>query len=275
MTAPNTNNSQVTSQNESTPETPPTSETPAPPPTNQYSPAYIEALEATLREQAQSLKAQNEAIARLNEQATVGTRESNRQYDPENDRVKFLSDPRSIVREEVATLKGDLEQTVKPLLDFVQEFRGQNTATRIKSKVANDPRFSSFAKDKHIDAYVDQALASVPAGTQISEALVTQAYVAAIGAQTAGFIPKESGSTNTPPSPSNPRPPVTNPPYIPPSSAAPPRRAAGEDNLRDLTENEERMRRERNMTKKDFLAWLDTPADQVVNTKIGKPAGGQ
>ncbi len=58
------------------------------------------------------------------------------------------------------------------------------------------------------------------------------------------------------------------PPYLQPSS--PPQKTKTEGKqYRDLTENEDRLRRERNMSKEDWLEWLEIDATDVIDSKIG------
>jgi hypothetical protein len=61
------------------------------------------------------------------------------------------------------------------------------------------------------------------------------------------------------------------PPYLAPSS--PPHKKVVEGKqYRDLTENEARLAKERNMSKEDYLNWLEVDATDVIDSKIGIPA---
>lgn len=215
---------------------------------------YTGILESTLREN-------NRTIQQMNESGTT-TRPAPTPpptRDPAAERQEFFNDPAEITRR---TVKAELEETVKPLLDFVKEMKSQGASGRIKEQVKNDPRFSGMW-DPAVERAVDETLARMKP-EEITEQNVRSATVQAIGLKAMGML---EGSTppapRSDPPPTGERPRVTTPAHMRPSAPPAPSGNGNKPKLRPLTENEERLRRENRQTHEDFLFWLELPAGEV------------
>jgi hypothetical protein len=113
----------------------------------------------------------------------------------------------------------------------------------------------------------------------VNDQLLSVAALAATGAYHRGLLGPVLPSPSPAPAPTPPpaapaaRADMATPPHLRPSApAVPGHERPTSPPLRDLTENEARLARERGMTKEAFLSWIDVPADQVVHSKIGRPA---
>jgi len=224
---------------------------------------YIGILEDTLREQ-------NRTISQLNAQVTAKpTREEPAPPppDPAVARQEFYNDPMSATRRIV----GDaLKETVAPLLDFVNEMKGQGVAGRLKTQLKADPRFAPYWDDA-VDRGIDDAVSKLQPG-QLNEMTMQGIVVQIIGLKTMGLLPGSSAPAPRAPNPNpdpNSAPRVsTQPAHMRPSSPPAPSAGNGKKVLRPLTENEERLRRENKMSHEEYLFWLDVPPSQVATAKF-------
>lgn len=257
--------------------TPPSSETPPEiPPTNQPTDSpidnsrYISTLEETLREQNRHIQ---ELTTKLSSTPEPVHREPEKTT--EERRQEFFNDPveanRRLIREE-------LQSTVAPLVEFVNQLKGGTKTDELVNRFKNDVRFSGMW-DNDVEAFVRNQVKNVSAD-QLNDNVFGTVVVSAIGMKATGILPKANGngfadpsSRNTPaPAPNpNPTPMPTTPPHMRPSAPpGPSGNPEGKKKARELTELERRLARERRMTDAEYLEWLEVPATDVVNSAIGK-----
>lgn len=260
------------------PTPPPTPETPSstppaipetpPPAAGATSPQYIKLLEDTVREQNR----------RLNEAAASTSRPAAPPPPPaktvEEERQEFYNDPvnsnRRLIREE-------LEATVGPILAYVNELKGGTAIDKFVNQFKSDARFARMW-DADVENYVRQQSSTV-SPAQLTEQTVGFIVVSAIGMKASGILPTSSGLPSampeTPPAPPAPTPtpaPMPTPPHMRPSAPGGPPAPAGNGKvLRALTEHEERIRRENNMTVEQFLTFQEMPSQEVAFTTFDKP----
>lgn len=228
---------------------------------------YTGILEATLREQNATIQRLNESHAAPAPTPTPAPAP----VDPSVARQEFYNDPAGATRR---TIREELETTVKPLLDFVQEFKGQGLLGTLKAKMKADARFAPHW-DAAVEQAVDETLSRLQP-SQINEQTMQSAVVQAIGLKTMGLLSGSTAPAPTPapsPTPTPTRVPST-PPHMRPSAPPAPGSGNGAKKLRPLTENEERLRREQKMSHEEYLFWLDVPANEVATAKF-KPTGAK
>jgi hypothetical protein len=172
-------------------------------------------------------------------------------------------------------IRDETRKAVQPLYEFKQQVENQTKYDHVKNRFKADPRYREiFPKIENI---VDQMMN----GQDPNDALMNATILSAIGALHTGQLP---GVTLEAPANNNNRgePPVREQPanqgservVTPPHLRPSPMQQQQQDNkpkLRDLTELEDRLRRENGQTKEEFLGWLDLPATEVATSKIGRP----
>ena len=159
-----------------------------------------------------------------------------------------------------------LDARIKPLTDFVAETRGTTRYEKIKESLRMNPGF----KDKMdtIEPYLDEVMRT----TEVTEANVNTAALSLIGAMATGQLkPTEIKRATGAPPPNPPNPSNTKndapmmPAHLRPSgpSATPVQQKQAR---RDLTELEERIRREQKMTKDEYLDELENQGPMVIES---------
>lgn len=216
---------------------------------------YTGVLEENLREQNRTIQTQNDLLTRTPPAPVAPPVPP---VDPQAARNEFYQDPVAVTRR---TVREELESTVAPLLDFVKEFKGQGTATRLKDKFRNDPKFQPHWDDA-VERSIDDAVSRV-APENLNDGTMQAIIVQSIGLKTMGLLsPSTNGNSNpNPPAPTSR--PVSSQAHMRPTGPPAPSTQPGAKRLRALTENEERLRRENKMTHEEYLFWLELPADQV------------
>ena len=175
-------------------------------------------------------------------------------------------------------IRDETRKAVQPLYEFKQQVENQNKYDGLKGRFKNDPRYKDiFPKIENI---VDQMIQQ--SGAEPTEALMNATILSAIGALHTGQLPgvtldeprsngntqgnqNQMGQQNSQAQDTR----VITPPHLRPSAP----NIQPQDTkpkLRDLTELEDRLRRENNMTKEEFIQWMDLPAHEVAHAKIGK-----
>jgi hypothetical protein len=166
---------------------------------------------------------------------------------------------RDIVREE-------LKETVQPLIDFKEEVKGQGEYERLKSRLKVDPKFSVFLGNPQVERMVDEMMVNNPKDEQHLYGVIAGLR----GAMALGDVPTPQG-LNLGAAPNAPVD-TSIPPHLRPSPPPLPEgKKEGDVKVRDLTENERRLARERGMKPEEYLAWIDEEATDVINSKIGVP----
>lgn len=230
---------------------------------------YTKLLEATLREQAQTIK-RFEASSQTPAPAPAPAPSIEAQ------RQAFYENPLEETRK---LLKQELAETIAPLASFVREFRGQSETEKLKARFKNNPMFAgSLTPD--VEAAVDQIIGALPPD-QVNEQNMQSAIIHAIGLKTMGQLPASSngnGNTNVSAQPNQnenvngnqPRnQPMVNPPHMRPSAAPTPTNTP-KAKLPPLNENEERLRREQGMTHEEYIKWRDMPPEEVAVSQLGR-----
>ncbi len=176
----------------------------------------------------------------------------------------FYADPVKIIREE-------LQKAIAPLNEFKNRFESDSEYDRIKKGLKANPVFAEHLSNPQFESVVDQLIAEGQrTGVQLNENIVIATIKHTIGDVVTGElvldIPKKTGNETGNENKKEEERMI--PPYLAPSS--PPQKTRGtEKQYRDLTENEDRLRRERGMTKEQYLNWLEVDSNDVIDSKIG------
>ena len=225
------------------------------PPAPSIDPDYVKRLEDSVRES-------NQRMARL-EEALLSRPVNNPPapvVDPEKEKAEYFENPAAYTEKK---LQQRLDETIKPINDFISEFRG---SSRMEAAIAEVKESVEFKNqwDADVEQAVRQQLSTVnPA--QINRNIVSHAAVNAIGLKAMGKIGR---STPAPSSNNNPVP-NTPPPNVRPSNPpAPNHRPTNAEPV--VTENERVMARANGQTIKEFVFWRDVPEDKVMNAKWDK-----
>ncbi|MBA2704697.1 MAG: hypothetical protein H0U60_12700 [Blastocatellia bacterium] len=234
---------------------------------------YNALLEDNLRDQNRRIQELQDQLART---TTPPAAPASASRTEEEERQDFYNRPVATTR---LMIQEELDRTIKPLTDFVQQMRGGTESEKILNRLKGDPRFAP-----HWDMAVEQAVNGVIARLspdQINEQTIMSTIIQAIGLKSIGQLAPVPGSPVPAPAPTpqpstqpqNGNPPVTTPPHMRPSSPPgpnanqPPRR-------RQLNENEKRLAREKRMSDDTYLDWLEMPASQIAKAPIpGAPKG--
>jgi len=198
----------------------------------------------TIREQGQKLTELTELVRKRDEPPP-----------PEASAEDFFKSPvmqsRKIVREE-------LDAAIKPLKDFIAEFKSGSAYDRLKAKFKADPRFTEvFA---NYEALIDEAMSK----NEPTDNAMLATISGIIGAASLGLL----GGRAAPSTPARPN--VATPPHLRPSAPLPPSPPDGKPKQRALTENERRLARERSMTDEQYLSWIDVKPEDVIRSKVGR-----
>lgn len=238
---------------------PATQQTNQPPAGPTDSAAQIAMYERALRDQSRKI---DELMRKVDE---TSRREEPPARSVEEERTQWFENPQEATR---AVVRQEMERTVAPLLEIAKELRGTTTGGNIKAKFKVDPRYAKYLSNPTIDAYLDQAIASLP---NVNEDSVRAAIVHIIGMANVGDVPGYNPAPAIPQaqqtSTQQPVPPT--PPYIPPSPGPAPRRESSDAvKRRPLTEGEDFLRRQRGMTVEKWWELMEAPADKVVDMKV-------
>jgi len=211
-------------------------------------------------------RSQNARITELEQ-----SQAANRAAPPPEEKItpeQFFADPVHYMDDR---LEKKLKETVAPLLDFVEQFRGGTQTDKFINQFKNDSRFSSQWDDS-LERYIREQAVTIPP-KQLTEQNFGLIVLTGIGARAAGLIPGARTPTPQTPTPT-PMPQNQNrdiiPPYIAPSNLPAAPNGGNDKKLRPLSEHEERLRRERKLTHEQFLSWLEVPASQVAISDVGR-----
>ena len=228
--------------NESEVQTPPISNDPSPntPPNNNSEGRPSPEVLALIREA-------NEARRRAEERAENIERQVR---DAANAPAAIVDDPEAFIKnpqsEMSKMVKREIDQTMRPVLDFVQNFQRNTAIGQLKNKVLDDnlPAHFKPAREQFFNALDSEII-----GDSTYDS-VRAAFYIVLGKAVSQYQPTNSPvSSNVPPNNQNT---VTPPPTIP-NSPTPPRQ---ENGLRALSEQEEFARKQWGMSKEEFLAEL-------------------
>lgn len=173
---------------------------------------------------------------------------------------EFWKNPTKVIGE---LIRQEMKTTVDPINARLAAAESGSVYERAKARLRELPQFKEVWQ--HIEGSIDQFAENARArGVELDDQVMQLAAVNAYGAYQLGMIPGR-------PAPSNSVPTVTTPPHLRPSVAAIPGTERSETPpIRELTENEKRLARERNQKPEEFLAWIGERPDQVIHSKIGK-----
>lgn len=175
---------------------------------------------------------------------------------------EFWKNPTKVIGE---LIRAEMKTTVDPINARLAATESVSVYDRAKTRLREMPQFKDVWQ--HIEGSIDQfAQNAKDRGIELDDQVMQLAAVNAYGAYQLGMIPGR-------PAPVTPTPAtiVQTPPHLRPSVAAIPGTERTETPLlRDLTENESRLARERKQSPAEFLAWIGEGAGNVIHSKIGK-----
>ena len=218
----------------------------------------------TVKEQGARLTATERELAELKakgEEAAKPTMEESAK--------EFYADP-------VGTMKKAMSEMVAPLNAFKDRFESDSEYIGIKKRLMVNPVFAQHLNNPQFSGIIDELIAEgTKNGAQISEGMVEAAIKHTIGSVVTGDIVltpvKGSEMESEKKGEETERESAFIPPYLQPSSPPHKETVKGKQ-YRDLTENEARLARERGQSKEEYLDWLEVPATEVIDSKIGLSA---
>ena len=218
---------------------------------------YLESLENVLRDQRRTI---SDLSTRVTDVSTKLDKKEEVVADPDENRKLYFEDPVSTISQ---IIQKEIREQVKPLRDYVDGLRSTSKLDQAKNKIKSDSRFKDIW-GSDIDEIVDSAFAN--GRNEPSEENVVGVVVQAIGMRT--LTGRTSSKTTTKTEDKT----VTTPPNIRPNNPAPIRTTVEDSNKpsRELTESEKRIARMNGLSDKDYLDWLDVPADKVIHSGISK-----
>lgn len=222
--------------------------------------------------QADLIRSVTERQDKVEKQVEVATRQPGPTKEQLNN--QFWADPTSVI-------KNMFEEMVAPLKEAAGELRATTAYDRLKGDFKNDPAFAKLFRNPAAEQALDRMVSgqkNINKETMLANIMALTGAIALNQVPGVSFDDKEQNNSaannnNTSTSRSTQ---MTLPPHLRPSApSAPSRDDTNKPKIRELTENEERMRRENKMTHEDFLALIDIRGDEVIHSKIGiKPNGG-
>lgn len=173
-----------------------------------------------------------------------------------------------------------LDETVKPLNDFVGEMRRGEAYKGLKERVyASNPKLAAFAKQPGVSDYIDRIIGSSKG--EVNEGVIKATIMSIRGAIEMGELTIEGVA----PSNGNERTitedkstinretkddkNMTLPPHLRPSAPPPPKGGKEEEKEPDLDENERRLARENKLTPRQFKEWQEMKPLDVAHSKLG------
>ena len=218
----------------------------------------------TVKDQGTRLTATENELAKLKAKA-----EEEPATTVEESAKKFYADPIGVMREEFA-------KVVAPLNAFKDRFESDTAYVRIKRSLMTNPVYAQQLNNPQFAAIIDELMAEgQKIGAEVSENTVEAAIVHTIGSIAVGNVTidpikapgnEESGEKKVDTTKGNEVGFI--PPYLAPSS--PPQKKSGKEKVyRELTENEARLARERNMSPEVYLDWLEVDSADIIDSKIG------
>ena len=232
----------------------------------------IEAQAAVIRESTQSTQRLQQELRELKEQFSrppAAPAPTAAERDKE-----FWNNPSAALDKRdqslIETLKREMRETVEPLVVNTREVKVTSAVEREKARLRKEYGDDAFKKmEPIVDQFFDKATA---AGIEVSPELAEIAGTSSYGvlARSGGLAPAAPAApASSSPPPAGDRK-VDSPPYMPPSAPVIPGHESEKPGRRTLTENEERLRRERKMTVDEYLDWIDVKPEQVVHSVLGK-----
>lgn len=192
------------------------------------------------------------------------------------DRTKeFYDNPTKVI-------EAALEKTVRPLIEFRDEFKAQSAYEKLKTEFKGNPTYKAFLEQPGVENAVDQLMASNKPTPEAMRAVI----LGVKGGIDLGVIDLGQGQPptgtrppegNQPPATGAPKVPDNLPPHLRPS--APPNPA--DDRARDpkaskykslaenANENQRRLARENGLSLEEYFEMNDVDPLDVVSSKVG------
>ena len=181
---------------------------------------------------------------------------------------KFYADPAKAISEALA-------EAIAPLNAFKDRFETDSEYERVKKSLMVNPVFAQHMANPEFASIIDElVIQGTKSGTKVSEGMVEAAIKHTIGSIVTGDVvlkPVKGLETTVVEGKETEREDTQIPPYLAPSNP-PHKKTVDIKQYRDLTENEARLAKERNMTKEAYLDWLEVDPSDVIDSKIGVPA---
>lgn len=235
----------------------------------------IAAQEAALRDQHRQITELTQRVRGIDERTRPVEPTPPSEADLNQD---FWKNPAGVVSQ---LIKQEIKQTVAPLneqLSRMSQTTQMSEVDRTKARVKEEYKDIWDKIEPAIDEFLESHKRS---GNDVTPQLLEVAALTATGAYHRGKLqlhgvpvtpePTPTARTENPPrenrsmgdAPAHLRPSAPNAPTHDQKQAA---------EVRQLTENEARLARERGMTPEQYINWLQTPPEQVIHSKIGKEA---
>lgn len=244
------------------PAAPPTSGVSAEAQENERLLRLIETQDGVIRENARAQADMNRRFEELSQRVTTATTPPG-PTDAERD-TEFWKNPTRVIRDLIST---EMKATSAPINERLARTESEQIVDRAKERLKREYGDVWSTLEPQVDQFLANATSQ---GVAVNDQVLDVAATAAFGAYHKGLLTQRPPAPTPTPTPERP---VVTPPHTRPSVAAiPGREAPTREDLRPLTENEERLRRERKQTHEEFLSWLTVPPDQVITSKIGRPA---
>lgn len=234
-----------------------------------------EPTEPSMADQLKFYKEAAERQAVMIQNLTNKVEETNKKIDESNKPAGKTKDElnAAFVADPVGTLTDIMRETVAPLYEFRDEVRAVSAVDKMKNQLKADPRYKRVfdVAEAHIDAAIAEQSRG---GGKVSLDVIKGLTMGVAGAIQLGEIEipgvslDNGSSRNTSDSSTNKGKEMNLPPHLRPSAPPAPKKETGVAQLRELSELEERLRREQNLSKEDFLALIDLRPDEVVTSKI-------
>ena len=198
---------------------------------------------------------------------------------PDESAKEFYKDPKKMIQDV-------MRETVAPLNEFKNTFETESAYTQLKRQYKSDARYAPFFKRPGFETMIDTVVREAgKTGVTVNAQFVESAITHTIGQVATGTVQfpdpieetkpaKFDPQTGAPIAPSTPEPNPVNqmiPPYLQPSSPPSPGPGNQAPKRRELTENEDRIRRENKQTLEDWWAFQEMDSKDVVDSRVGIP----
>lgn len=179
---------------------------------------------------------------------------------PDEAAKEFYKNPRKVIQDVMA-------ETVAPLNAFRESFESDSAYAKLKAQFKADPRYAAYFQRQGFEGLIDSVVEeSTKNGVEISPLFIESAITHTIGQVAVGTVqfPDPIAEAAKPEET-----PAMIPPYLAPSSPPAVRRSAPKNEHRELTEQEDRIRREQDMSVAEWWEWMEMPSTGVIDSKVG------
>jgi hypothetical protein len=230
---------------------------------------------------ARQIQEQRNQIAQLSSavQALVAEKNKPAVKTPDEAAKEFYRDPEKVIREV-------MRETVAPLNEFKSNFEAESAYTQLKRQYKADARYAPYFKRPGFEDMIDTVIReATKKNVGVTSQFVESAITHTVGQMATGTIvfpdpiADQSVNNQVPKFDAQTGKPLTGltehnqmiPPYLQPSSPPSPGPSQHAPQRRDLTENEDRIRREQRMSLEDWWKWQDMDSKDVISSKVGVP----